>query len=56
MKKSNGKLVWPALFLILIACPGLAMLNFDYLGYAALLTGILIIAYALATGQLKLFG
>lgn len=56
MKKSNGRFVWPALGLMLIACPVLNMMGLRYLALAAFFAGMLVIAYAMATGQLKLFG
>lgn len=52
----NARFVWPALFLIVVVCPALAILRYDYLAYAALAIGILIIVFAMATGRLRLFG
>lgn len=55
-KKSNVKIVLPALVLILCACPGLATFGYSDWGYIAGFIGIVLLIYAMATGQLKLFG
>lgn len=56
MRKSNALLVWPALLLIILICPGLVLFGYNDLGYIAGFIGVLILIYAMVTGQLKLFG
>lgn len=55
-KKSNTLLVWPALLLIILVCPGLVLFGYNDWGYIAGFIGLILLIYALATGQLKLFG
>lgn len=55
-KKSNAKIVWPALLLMLVVCPILSLTRYAEFGYIAFFIGIVLLIYAMATGQLKLFG
>lgn len=54
--KSNAAFVWPAIILMLIVCPVVSMTGHTVWGLIALLIGICLIIYAMATGRLKLFG
>lgn len=55
-KKSNAMLVWPALLLIVVICPGLLLFGYSDWGYIAGFIGLVLLIYAMATGRLKLFG
>lgn len=56
MKKSSAPFVWPAIGLIVIVCPLLSFNDYTVSGIVAALIGLGLIAYAMATGRLKLFG
>lgn len=53
---SKGQLMLLAAFFMLIACPVLSSVGYPIAAFVAFLAGLLVIAYALATGKVKLFG
>ena len=55
-KKGNAALIWPAILLIVVACPILVLLNQIPLGIIAAIIGLGLIIYAMATGRLKFLG
>lgn len=55
-ERSNAALVWPALLLILVGCILLFATENYILVAIAVVAGVGLLVYAMATGQLKLFG
>lgn len=56
VKKSNAALVWSAIGLIVIICPLFALNDYPVVAIIAAVAGLCLLIYAMATGQLKLFG
>jgi hypothetical protein len=55
-KKGNAALIWPAILLIVVACPVLSLLHQYPLAIVAAIIGLGLVIYALATKRLKFFG
>jgi hypothetical protein len=55
-QKSNAALVWSAIVLIVIVCPLLSLNDYPVPAIIAAVAGLCLLIYAMATGQLKLFG
>ena len=55
-KMASAIFVWPAIFLMVVVCPTLILIQQLPLGIIAAIIGVGIIIYALITGQLKFLG
>lgn len=56
-KKSNAAMVWPALLIIFFGCGLMFFIGDNFLiPILVIAAGVGILVYAMATGQLKLFG